>query len=116
MAKQSRAAMAAVWDQHVAAEFQVRDADVAVETMTDDATLIHMPTGTGARGKEALRAFYARHFIPAWPDDVSVESISRTIGTDTVVDELLIRLTHSRVMDFWLPGLAPTGLPIPTRR
>ena len=112
MAKPSRAALAAVWDQHVAAEFEVRDADVAVETMTDDATLIHMPTGTGARGKEALRTFYARHFIPAWPDDVSVESISRTIGTDMVVDELLIRLTHSRVMDFWLPGLAPTGLPI----
>jgi carboxymethylenebutenolidase len=112
MAKQNRAAMVAVWDQHVAAEFQVRDADAAVETMTDDATLIHMPTGTGARGKEALRTFYARHFIPAWPDDVTVESISRTVGTDTVVDELLIQCTHSLVMDFWLPGLAPTGLPI----
>jgi carboxymethylenebutenolidase len=112
MAKQGRATMAAVWDQHVAAEFQVRDPDAAVETMTDDATLIHMPTGTGARGREALRTFYARHFIPAWPNDVTVESISRTVGTDTVVDELLIRCTHSLVMDFWLPGMTPTGLPI----
>jgi carboxymethylenebutenolidase len=112
MTKQDRAAMAASWDRHVAAEFQVRDADAAVETMTEDATLIHMPTGTGARGKDALRTFYARHFIPAWPDDVTVESISRTVGSDTVVDELLIRCTHSLVMDFWLPGLAPTGLPI----
>ena len=112
MPKQQRTAMATAWDQHVAAEFQERDADAAVATMTDDATLIHMPTGTGARGKEALRTFYARHFIPAWPDDVTVESISRTVGTDTVVDELLIYCTHSRVMDFWLPGLAPTGLPI----
>jgi carboxymethylenebutenolidase len=112
MTKQQRAAMAAVWDQHLDAEFQACDADAAVETMTDDATLIHMPTGAGGRGKEALRAFYARHFIPAWPDDVHVESISRTVGTDTVVDELLIHCTHSLVMDFWLPGLAPTGLPI----
>ena len=112
MAEPSLTALAAVWDQHVAAEFETRDADIAVETMTDDATLIHMPTGTGGRGKEALRSFYARHFIPAWPDDVTVESISRTVGTDTIVDELLIRLTHSKVMDFWLPGLAPTGLPI----
>ena len=32
--------------------------------MTDDATLIHMPTGTGGRGKEVLRAFYARHLSP----------------------------------------------------
>jgi carboxymethylenebutenolidase len=112
MAKHVRAAMAATWDQHVAAEFQVRDPDAAVETMTDDATLIHMPTGTGARGKDALRTFYARYFIPAWPDDVTVESISRTVGSDTIVDELLIRCTHSLVMDFWLPGLTPTGLPI----
>src|SRR3954470_22511375 len=108
---------AQVWDDHVAAEFQARAADATVATMTDDATLIHMPTGTGARGKEALRTFYTRHFIPAWPDDVAVESITRTIGAGTggvgtIVDELLIHCTHSRVMDFWLPGLAPTGLPI----
>jgi carboxymethylenebutenolidase len=118
MAKRSHAdTLAQIWDAHVAAEFEARDADATVATMTDDATLIHMPTGTGGRGKEVLRAFYARHFIPAWPDDVTVEPITRTIGagangTGTIVDEMLIRCTHSRVMDFWLPGLAPTGLPI----
>jgi carboxymethylenebutenolidase len=106
------ATRAAVWDRHVAAEFETRDAAASVATMTDDTTLIHMPTGTGGRGKDAVREFYARHFIPAWPDDVRVQSISRTIGTDTLVDELLIACTHERVMDFWLPGLAPTGLVI----
>ena len=44
-----------------------------------------------------------------WPDDTDVETLSRTVGTDRVVDELLIRCTHTRQMDFWLPGIAATG-------
>ena len=103
------ARLVAVWEAHVAAEFEARDAAASVSTMTDDTFLIHMPTGTGGRGKDAVREFYARHFIPAWPDDVDVQSISRTVGTDTLVDEMRVTFTHTRVMDFWLPGLAPTG-------
>jgi carboxymethylenebutenolidase len=96
------------WDAHVAAEFAEHDADAAVATMTDDAVLVHVPMSTGARGRAAIRRFYAEQFIPAWPDDVSVQSLSRTVGTTRVVDELLVRCTHSRPMPFWLPGVAPT--------
>jgi carboxymethylenebutenolidase len=103
------ARLAAAWDQHVTAEFETRDAVASVATMTDDTVLIHVPTGTGGRGKAAVERFYAEHFIPAWPDDVSVEPISRSVGTDTLVDEMLITCTHHRVMDFWLPGLAASG-------
>jgi carboxymethylenebutenolidase len=98
-----------VWDAHVNAEFQARDADAAVATMTEDASLVHIPVSTGARGREAVRRFYAEHFIPAWPEDVSVEPISRTVGANRVIDELLVSCTHSRRMDFWLPGIEPTG-------
>jgi len=104
--------LGAVFDEHVRAEFELRDADAAVATMTDDAYLIHVPVGTGANGRESLRRFYAEHFIPAWPDDTSVAPISRTVGDDRVVDELLVSCTHSRVMDHWLPGIAPTGVRI----
>ena len=97
-----------VWDAHVAAEFQDKDADAAVATMCDDATLLHVPVATGARGKEELRRFYADVFIPSWPDDLSVETVSRTVDDTRVVEELIVRGTHDRPMPFWLPGVAPT--------
>src|SRR5207237_10607436 len=34
---------------------------------------------------------------------------SRAVGYERVVDELIIRFTHTREMPFWLPGIAPTG-------
>jgi carboxymethylenebutenolidase len=101
--------LGAIFDEHVRAEFVLKDADAAVATMTDDAYLIHVPVGTGANGRDALRRFYAEHFIPGWPDDTEVTPIARTVGDDRVVDELVVRCTHSRVMDHWLPGVAPTG-------
>ena len=103
------ARLTAVWEAHVEAEFATRDADATVATMVEHAQLIHVPVGTGARGRDALREFYSTVFIPAWPDDTVTDTVSRTVGDDRVVDELLIRCTHSRPMDFWLPGLAATG-------
>src|SRR4029077_7498396 len=31
---------------------------------------------TGARGKEALRAFYRDDFIPSWPEDVQMTPVN----------------------------------------
>jgi carboxymethylenebutenolidase len=36
-------------------------------------------------------------------------TVSRTVGRDRVVDELIIRFTHSIRMDWLLPGIPPTG-------
>jgi carboxymethylenebutenolidase len=35
--------------------------------------------------------------------------ISRTIGDDQLVDEMVFKFTHSIRMDWMLPGVAPTG-------
>ena len=35
--------------------------------------------------------------------------LSRTIGTDQLVDEMVVRFTHTIEMDWMLPGIAPTG-------
>jgi carboxymethylenebutenolidase len=101
--------LGALFDQHVSSEFAAKDADATMETMTEDPTVIHVPVLTGGRGTEQLHRFYRDYFIPAWPEDVAVEQVSRTVGSDRVVDELIIRFTHSREMPFWLPGVAPTG-------
>jgi carboxymethylenebutenolidase len=42
------------------------------------------------------------------PPDVAIELISRTIGQDRLVDELIFTCTHSVAMDWFLPGVPPT--------
>lgn len=98
-----------LFDEHVSSEFEAKDADATMETMTENPTVIHVPVLTGGRGIQELHAFYRDWFIPAWPDDVEVEQVSRTVGSERVVDELIIRFTHTCEMPFWLPGIAPTG-------
>jgi carboxymethylenebutenolidase len=44
-----------VWETHTAAEFELKDADAAIATMTDRPTLIHVPVGTGATGRDVER-------------------------------------------------------------
>lgn len=98
-----------LFDRHVAAEFEARDAEATMATMVDDPTVVHVPTLTGGRGRAQLHAFYRDRFIPSWPEDVEVVQVSRTVGEDRVVDELVMRFTHSKTMPFWLPGVEPTG-------
>ncbi len=101
--------LAAVFDAHVQAEFQDLDLEATMETMTEDPYVHHVPTITGGNGTLGVRDFYGKHFIGQWPDDTKTEQISRTIGENQVVDELLISFTHDRVLDIMLPGIAPTG-------
>ena len=58
---------------------------------------------------EQLREFYSRRFIPKMPPDTQVTPVSRTIGADRLVDEMIFRFTHTIEMDWMLPGVVPTG-------
>jgi carboxymethylenebutenolidase len=101
--------MAATFDAHVKAEFLDLDLEATMATMTDDPYVHHVPTITGGNGTAGVRDFYSRHFIGQWPDDTQTQQVSRTVGEDQVVDELLITFTHDRVLDIFLPGIPPTG-------
>ena len=57
----------------------------------------------------AKREFYSRRSIPQMPPDTEMTPISRTIGNDQLVDEMVFKFTHSTRMDWMLPGIAPTG-------
>jgi carboxymethylenebutenolidase len=105
----ARVDLGAVFDAHMAAEFELRDADKAMETMTEAPSLLHVPVVTGANGKDLLHGFYRDHFVGKWPADLSVERVSRTMSENMVIDEFVVRFTHDVVMDSILPGLAPTG-------
>jgi carboxymethylenebutenolidase len=43
------------------------------------------------------------------PRDTEILPVSRTIGTEQLVDEMIFRFTHTIEMDWMLPGIAPTG-------
>jgi len=101
--------MVELWERHMAYEFEVRDADLAVSTMVDDATAMHLPTMSGGFGKENLRHYYADVFIPGIPTDTTSEPIARSVGDGLIVDEFIMRMTHDQDVPFLLPGLPPTG-------
>jgi carboxymethylenebutenolidase len=77
--------------------------------MTDDPYVLHVPTLTGGSGYNGVYSFYKNHFIGKMPKDFKITNISRTVGKDQVVDELVISFTHDREIDYLLPGIAPTG-------
>src|SRR5499433_4091828 len=97
-----------LWQEHTKHEFLTRDTESTLDTMVDDAYVNHVPVMTGGRGKNALREFYSRDFIPSMPPDTALTPISRTVGEDQIVDEMIFSFTHSQEMPWMLPGIAPT--------
>jgi carboxymethylenebutenolidase len=105
----AREPLADLWEEHVRCEFATRDAAATLATMVDEPYDNQVPVMTGGRGREALHDFYARRFIPKMPPDTEIVPVSRTIGGDRLVDEMIFRFTHTVVMDWMLPHVAPTG-------
>ncbi len=99
----------ALWGEHVRYEFETANTEDTLATMTEDAYVNHIPVLTGGVGKTALREFYARDFIPQMPPDTELTPLSRTIGHDRLVDEMIFKFTHTIAMDWMLPGVPPTG-------
>jgi len=102
-------ALSDIWNEHVRDEFATKDATGTLNTMVPDAYVNHIPVLTGGVGREELQEFYSKHFIPQIPADTEIIPISRTIGSERLVDELIVRFTHDIEMDWMLPGIAPTG-------
>jgi carboxymethylenebutenolidase len=98
-----------LWEEHVQYEFSTRNTEDTLATMVGDAYVNHIPVLTGGVGKEELREFYSKRFIPQMPPDTEMTPVSRTIGEDQLVDEMVFKFTHSIRMDWMLPGIAPTG-------
>jgi carboxymethylenebutenolidase len=101
--------LSAKWDDHVKFEFATRDTEDTLKTMVSDAYVNHVPVMTGGVGHDELREFYSKRFIPQMPPDTSMTPVSRTIGTDRVVDEMVFEFTHTIKMDWMLPRVEPTG-------
>ncbi len=109
MLTQKQLQMVALFEKHVGAELE-GDLDTTMATMSSAPHLNHVPTMAGGVDQDGVRAFYRDHLVGKFfPPDVKMTSVSRTVGEDQVVDELFISFTHTTVIDWLLPGVAPTG-------
>ena len=98
-----------LWEDHVRYEFSTRNTEDTLATMVEDAYVNHIPVLTGGSGEDELREFYSKRFIPQMPPDTEMTPVSRTIGEDQIVDEMVFKFTHTIAMDWMLPGISPTG-------
>jgi carboxymethylenebutenolidase len=62
----------------------------------------------GGSGRAEMHTFYSTHFLNQIPADMEIVPLSRTIGETRVVDELVLKFTHSIQMDWILPAVPPT--------
>ena len=101
--------LGAIFDEHVGAEFDLKDVDATMRTMVEEPYVWHVPALTGATGGDAVRRFYSTQFVGQTPADAVLHPIARTVSTDRVIDEFVLEFTHDREVPFMLPGVAATG-------
>jgi carboxymethylenebutenolidase len=101
--------LVALWEAHCRYEFEARDVDATMATMVTAPYVNHVPTMTGGVGHDQLKRFYKYHFIGGNPPDTEMVPVSRTVGADQIVDEVVFKFTHTSEIDWMLPGVAPTG-------
>ena len=105
-------AMVELFQKHVGAEL-AGDLDTTMETMSENPHLNHVASMAGGVGRDGVRAFYRDHLVGKFfPPDIKMTNVSRTVGDDQVVEELVLSFTHTTPVDWLLPGVAPTGKPV----
>jgi carboxymethylenebutenolidase len=101
--------LSAIFDAHVADEFVAKDVAATMSTMTAEPFVNHVPTMMGGVGGRGVADFYDKYFVGHWPADTEIIPVSRTVGADKVVDEMIMSFTHDIPMETFLPGVAATG-------
>ncbi len=102
-------AMLEIFQQHMNAEM-TGDIEATMATMTDAPYVNHVPVMMGGVGREGVRQFYTNHLVGKFfPPDAELINVSRTIGEDQLVEEIVLKFTHTVPVDWMLPGVPPTG-------
>ena len=102
-------AMVDLFQKHVDAEL-AGDLETTMATMTEDPHLNHVPSMAGGVGHDGVRGFYRDHLVGKFfPPDVKMTNVSRTVGLDQIVEELVISFTHTTPIDWLLPAVPPTA-------
>jgi carboxymethylenebutenolidase len=84
------------------------DPEAAVALCTDAVTVVDLPVGIGAMGRDAVRGHLAQ-VSAHLPADLTFARLSRTVDRFRVVDEERVSFTHDRELPWLLPGVTATG-------
>jgi carboxymethylenebutenolidase len=98
-----------VFDKHIKFEFKDKDVGSTMKTMVKEPYVHHVHVLTGGVGYDNVYNFYKNDFVGMMPHDTKITRISRTIGKNQVVDELILSFTHDIEIKSMLPGIQPTG-------
>lgn len=110
--KREQQSVEELFEAHMQAELD-GDLDRTMATMTAEPHLTHVPTKAGGVGREGVRRFYAEHLVGRFfPPDAEILTVSRTVTSERLVDETVVRFTHTMEMDWMLPGVPATGRPV----
>ena len=101
--------LGAIFDEHIAHEFETKDVDATMRTMTEEPYVWHVPALTGASGSENVRQFYSTQLVGRMPEDTVLRQISRTVSSGRLIEEFVLEFTHDIEVPFMLPGVPPTG-------
>lgn len=101
--------LGAAFDAHVKHEFVDHNVEATMKTMVAEPYVHNVPTLIGGYGRAGVLDFYTDHFVGKMPADTRIEQVSRTVGNDQVVDELILTFTHDVEIHYLLPGIPPTG-------
>ncbi|KAL1595260.1 hypothetical protein SLS60_009949 [Paraconiothyrium brasiliense] len=100
----------AAWSAKYEEEVPERGSMGVVQGMSQNgAHVTILPTLEGGVGRKKLEEFYREFFIPSLVEDFEIRLVSRTVGVDRVVDEMVVSFTHSDDVDWILPGVPPTN-------
>jgi carboxymethylenebutenolidase len=105
----TRESILALWDEHQRCEFELRDVELTLATMSEDPLILNVPVMVGGRGPDGVRHFYRDLFLRGIPSDMEVEDFSCTVDADHLVAERNMSFTHETEMPWILPGIEPTG-------
>ncbi len=95
--------------RHTAAEFETQRVDDAMASMVETPHVLLLPSLEGGHGREAVAEFYAKRFVFSMPPDMQLELLARIVAADHIVEECVMRFTHTVEIPWLLPGVAATG-------
>jgi len=107
--RKKRLDLGAIFDKHVKCEFEEHDVDATMRTMIKEPYVHFAPVLTGGIGYNGVYNFYKNDFVGKMPADTNIVHVSRTVGKDQVVDELIVSFTHDIEIKSMLPGIPPTN-------
>ena len=107
--KSSSIGLGKIFDKHIRCEFEDKNVESTMKTMVREPYVHHVPVMTGGVGYDNVYNFYKNDFIGKMPQDIKITRVSRTVGKNQVVDELILSFTHNIEIKSMLPGIQPTG-------